>query len=160
MKAIYAGSFDPFTYGHLDVIKAASQIFDHVVVACAINSKKKSRFDREKMRCAIEDCLHRNGIANTTVIISNNLISEVAANYKAEFLVRGLRNTMDFMYEEEIAKLNHRINPSLRTIYIRAIDETLSSSAVKELLDYGEDVSEFVPDEVLEIIENVCNHIC
>ena len=100
---------------------------------------------------AIDDCLRRQGITNTSVIISHNLISEIAANHNAEYLIRGLRNTMDFMYEEEIAKFNHRVNPTLR---IRATDETLSSSIVKELLDYGKDVSELVPKEVLAIMKD------
>lgn len=161
MKAIYAGSFDPFTYGHLHIIKEASYIFDHVIVACAVNSKKKPRFNREKMCYAIDDCLRRYAITNTSVIISHDLISEIAIKHDAHYLVRGLRNTMDFMYEDEIAKFNHRINPSLRTIYIRAVDETLSSSAVRELLDYGKDVSELVPEEVLAVIGGMRNdHIC
>lgn len=154
MTAIYAGSFDPFTNGHLDIVKEASRIFDHVIIACAVNSKKKLRFKRDEMCYAIDDCLCRQGITNTSVIISHNLISEIAANHNAEYLIRGLRNTMDFMYEEEIAKFNHRVNPTLRTIYIRATDETLSSSAVKELLDYGKDISKLVPKEVLAIMKS------
>lgn len=153
MTAIYAGSFDPFTNGHLDIVKEASRIFDHVIVVCAVNSKKTPRFKRDEMRYAIDDCLRRHDLTNTHVIVSHQLISDIAAKHGAEYLVRGLRNTMDFMYEEEIAKLNHRINPELRTIYIRAVDETLSSSAVKELLDYGKDVSELVPKEVLAVMK-------
>lgn len=149
MTAIYAGSFDPFTNGHLDIVREATRIFDFVIVVCAVNSKKTPRFDRSEMCCAITECLRRHEIFNARVIVSDQLISDIAAKHDAEYLIRGLRNTMDFMYEEEIAKFNHKINPALRTIYIRAVDETLSSSAVKELLDYGRDVSELVPKEVL-----------
>lgn len=152
MTAIYAGSFDPFTNGHLDIVREATRIFDFVIIVCAVNSKKAPRFNRDEMCYAITECLRRHEIFNAKVMVSDQLISEIATKHDAEYLVRGLRNTMDFMYEEEIAKFNHRINPELRTIYIRAVDETLSSSAVKELLAYGRDISELVPKEVLAVI--------
>lgn len=152
MTAIYAGSFDPFTNGHLDIIREGCRIFDHVIVICAVNSKKKTRFNKRDMCSAINSCLQHQDIHNATAIMSDKLVSDSAIVHKAEYLIRGLRNTMDFMYEEEIAKVNHMINPNLRTIYIRAVNDALSSSAVKELLDHGKDVSALVPKEVLEVI--------
>lgn len=152
MRAIYAGSFDPFTNGHLGIVKEAAYIFDHVTVVCAVNPKKTRRFNRAEMRKAMKACLWNNKIYNANVIVSDELVSDIAIQYSAKYLIRGLRNTMDFMYEEEIAKFNSRINNKLRTIYIRAIDETLSSSAVKELLDRGKDVSGLIPEEILDAI--------
>lgn len=153
MRAIYAGSFDPFTNGHLDIVKEAARIFDHVVVVCAINSKKTPRFNRDEMWRAIKKCLLNNKIFNVNVDVSDALISDLAVQYGATYLIRGLRNTMDFMYEEEIAKFNSRINPELHTIYIRAHDEIISSSVVKELLSYKKDVSDLIPHEILEVIK-------
>lgn len=153
MTAIYAGSFDPFTNGHLDVAREAAQIFDHVIIVCAVNSKKAPHFGRDKMRDAIAACICRLGIHNVDVIMSNELIADIASEYGAGYLIRGLRNTMDFMYEDEIAKFNHRMNPELRTVYIRAADDALSSSVVRELLSHGKDVFGLVPEEILTIIK-------
>lgn len=154
MTAIYAGSFDPFTNGHLDIVLEATHIFEHVIIVCAVNSKKVPHFKRDEMCGAISECLCRHGIYNADVVVSDKLISDIAQEYNAEYLIRGLRNTMDFMYEEEIAKFNNRINPALRTVYIRAFDETLSSSTVRELLNFGKDVSGLVPKEILAIIKD------
>lgn len=149
MTAIYAGSFDPFTYGHLYIAQEAAKIFDSLVIVCAVNRSKTPRFDRVKMRDAIDRCLRKCGFFNVEVITSSGLTADVAAQHDAQYLIRGLRNTMDFMYEEEIAKFNSSINPALKTIYIRAKDDVISSSVVKELLDHGKNVSAFVPNEVL-----------
>lgn len=153
MKAIYAGSFDPFTNGHLSVIKEAASIFDKVFVVIALNSKKSRVFHEADMFNAMNDCITRCGIDNAVVVPFDGLIAELAKSLEVKYLVRGIRNTNDFMYEEEIAKFNSKINQSLSTIYLRAKDDAVSSSMVRELLLHDKDVSDLVPEDVLKIIQ-------
>ena len=152
-KAVYAGSFDPFTIGHLQMVRSAAELFDSVVILVAVNSKKKRMFDKTSMALAIDACLHRQGIDNTEVVVSEELTADVCSRLNAGYLVRGLRNTTDYMYEEEIAKFNQRINPGLKTVYLRAVDDDISSSMVRELHTYGKPCDEYVPSEVLAIIK-------
>lgn len=84
---------------------------------------------------------------------SDALTADVCDKFGAEYLVRGLRNTSDYLYEEEIARFNQEINPGLKTIYFRAVDEAISSTMVKELFSRGKDVSEYVPAEIAAILE-------
>lgn len=153
IKAVYAGSFDPFTNGHLGIVREAAALFEQLIVVCAINRKKTPVFCRSEMADAISDCLIQNGINNVIVTVSDKLTADVCAEFQAKYLVRGLRNTTDFLYEEEIAKFNQRFNPDLRTIYLRAMDEVLSSSMVRELFSFGKDISEYVPQSVLNVIQ-------
>lgn len=152
MKAVYAGSFDPFTFGHLEIVREASKFFDEVIILCAVNSKKSLFFSRAAMITGIEKCLEREGLRNVQVVSSENLTADVCAEYGADYLVRGLRNTSDYLYEEDIARFNQRLNPSLKTIYFRAADDTVSSTAVKELFQRGKDISQFVPPDIIEAL--------
>jgi pantetheine-phosphate adenylyltransferase len=148
----YAGSFDPFTNGHLHVIKVSSQIFDKVIVGIGINSLKIRRFDQNIMKDAIEKVLKSNGLDNVSVITYSNLSVDAAHENNANFLIRGIRNGMDYDYEENVALINEEIS-SLDTIYVRAGRlGALSSSMVMELLQNGKDVSNLLPKEILEII--------
>ena len=115
----YAGSFDPFTNGHLHVIKVSSQIFDKVILGIGINSSKKRRFDKNIMKTAIENVLKTENITNATVITYSNLSVDAALENNANFLIRGIRNGMDYDYEENIALINEEIS-ALDTIYVRA----------------------------------------
>lgn len=151
-RAVYAGSFDPFTNGHLHIVREAAALFEQLIVVCAKNEKKRPVFPRDDMADAIYECLLEDGISNAVVVVSDKLTAYVCAEFQAEYLVRGLRNVTDFLYEEEIAKFNQRVNPGLRTIYLRAVDDALSSSMVKELLSHDEDVSGYVPQSVLGVI--------
>lgn len=153
MKAIYAGSFDPFTNGHLSIVKEAALLFDKVFVVLSSNSKKTRAFYKLDMFNAMNDCIARNGINNAVIVRYDGLIADLAENLEVGYLVRGLRNTTDFMYEEEIAKFNSKLNPDLSTIYLRAKDDSISSSMVRELLSYNKDVSDLVPKEVLRVIQ-------
>lgn len=152
-KAVYAGSFDPFTNGHLYIIREAATLFEQLIVVCAVNQKKTLVFPRKEMAEAIAECLVQNGVYNADVIISDKLTTDICTEYDVKYLVRGIRNTTDFLYEEEIAKFNQKFNPNLRTIYLRAMDEELSSSMVRELLSYSKDISKYVPQEVLAVIQ-------
>lgn len=148
----YSGSFDPFTNGHLHVIKVSAQIFDKVVVGIGINPSKNRRFDKTIMKNAIENVLKREHLDNVVVITYSNLSVDAAIDNGANFLIRGIRNGMDYDYEENIALINEEIS-SLDTIYVRAGRlGALSSSMVMELLQNGKDVSNLLPKEVLEVI--------
>lgn len=86
------------------------------------------------------------------VILSDGLVADYCKSVDAQYLVRGLRNTSDYLYEENIAKINAEINPNLKTVYFRATNEVVSSSMVRELFGYGKDISKYLPEEVLRII--------
>lgn len=148
----YAGSFDPFTNGHLHVISEAAKLFDKVVVGIGINPAKKRRFDNELMQKAIEQVLIRNKLHNVSVISYDNLSVDAALKNDCTFLVRGIRNGMDYAYEENMASINEEIS-GLNTIYLRAGSfGNISSSMVMELLKNHKDVSKYLPDEVLALV--------
>ena len=149
-KALYAGSFDPFTNGHLSIVEKASELFDEVVVGIASNSNKKRSTDIWLMHDAIRDSLKH--LDNVIVVTIDGLVADYCKNKNIKYLVRGLRNTSDYLYEENIAKINNEINPDLKTIYFRADNDVISSSMIRELNDYCKDVSKFVPKEVNKIL--------
>ena len=150
--AVYAGSFDPFTNGHLSIVKEASALFDTVYICIAKNSDKKRFVNENQMGSAITACLATEGINNCAVVTTKGMIADFCKEHGVDYLVRGLRNTSDYLYEENIAKINYELNPNLKTIYFRAIDETVSSSMVREFMKYGKPVDKYVPSEVLNIL--------
>ncbi len=148
----YSGSFDPFTNGHLHIIKTASKVFDKVIVGIGINYQKKRRFDSLLMKSAIEKTLKNEQLHNVEVITYNSLTVDIALKYNANFLIRGLRNDTDYAYEENLSQVNQEIS-DLDTIYFRAGNlDFISSSMVAELISYNKDVSKYLPKEILEII--------
>ena len=152
MNAIYAGSFDPFTIGHLHVLKQACAVFDKVYVAIAVNSQKKRRIDKNVMKDAITKVIESNNLDNAEVVIFEGLTVDLAKEKKAKFLVRGLRNGTDYEYEENLAVVNSKI-AGIETIYFRAGKTAhISSSVVMELYSYGKDITKWVPTEILEIL--------
>ena len=154
MKAVYAGSFDPFTNGHLEIVKEAAKFFDHLVIVIANNIKKTPFFNKDGMAQAIVEMLKDEGLDfKVSVRVSSDMTADICREENANYLVRGLRNTTDYMNEEEIAKVNKRLNPRLKTVYFRATDETMSSSLVRELLIRGKDVQEYVPRAIYEYIK-------
>lgn len=152
-KAVYPGSFDPFTNGHLDIVKKAAAIFDRVYIVIGINSEKRRAYDCDKMRLAIEDTLALCGITNCAVSVYDGLIAEYTRRNKISYMVRGLRNNMDYNYEENIAEVNKLIDPKLEYIYFRADNVAVSSSMVKELNHYGLDVSKYLPSPVSALVQ-------
>lgn len=149
----YAGSFDPFTEGHLHIVRESAKLFDKVIIGIGIQPKKTPRFDKELMKNGIEAVLKRENINNAEVIIYNNLSVDTAKKYNATFLIRGIRNDMDYQYEENLASINEEIS-GIDTIYIRSGSlGNISSSMVMELLEHNADVSKYLPKEILEIVK-------
>ena len=152
MKAVYAGSFDPFTIGHLHVLRQAAEVFDTVYVAIAVNSEKNRRTDKETMKRAIQRVIASNGIDNAEVEVFDGLTVDFAIEKGAKFLIRGLRNGTDYEYEENMAIVNSKVS-GIETIYFRAGKTAhISSSVVMELYKYGKNIDKWVPKEVLEIL--------
>lgn len=148
----YAGSFDPFTNGHLHVVETSAKLFDKVIIAIGVHSYKKRRFNKIKMKEAIEKVLSSRKLTNVEVIIYDGFTSDIAIEYESTFLIRGLRNGMDYQYEENISTINE-VTSKMDTIYIRAGEYgSISSSMVMELLEYNKDVSNYVPKEILELL--------
>ena len=149
----YAGSFDPFTNGHLHVITKSASLFDKVIVGIGVNSEKARRFDKDLMQKAIEKVIANRNLNNVIVISYDGLLVDTAVNYNASFLIRGIRNGMDYEYEENMASINEELS-DLDTVYIRAGRlGNISSSMVMELLKYNKDASKYLPKEILEIVK-------
>lgn len=151
-RAIYPGSFDPFTNGHLDIVKKAAALFDEVNVVIGVNANKRRTFSAEAMKPAIEKTLQELGLDNVTVTIHDGLVAEYAKQNDISYMIRGLRNNMDYNYEENIAEVNKLINPRMEYVYFRAENVAVSSSMVKELRSYGLDISPYVPKEIFDIV--------
>lgn len=149
----YAGSFDPFTNGHLHVVKKSSELFDKVIIGIGINSSKNRRFDSKVMKKAIEKVLERENLTNVSVITYSNLSIDIAKELDATFLIRGIRNGMDYDYEENIALINEEL-AGLDTIYVRSGKYgAISSSMIVEFLNYGKNVSNLIPQEIYDVIK-------
>ena len=151
--AIYPGSFDPFTNGHLDMVIKSSKLFDRVHILIGINAFKTRKFDALEMKAAIEETLMEQGISNCDVIIHDGLVAEYTNDNGIGYMIRGLRNNMDYNYEENIAEVNKLINAEMEYVYFRAENVAVSSSMVKELHYYGQDVSGYLPGPVMEIMK-------
>lgn len=151
--AIYPGSFDPVTTGHLNIIRRAANIFDRLIVCVMINSGKQYMFDLnervELIRMATE------GIPNVEVEGSDKLLAEYARSLGDCVIVKGLRAGSDFEYEFQMAMINHKINPDLDTLFLTAEHQYtyLSSSMVKELGSYHVDLHDLLPEAIIPIVE-------
>ena len=149
----YVGSFDPFTNGHLHVVEKSAKLFDKVIIGIGVHPNKKRRYDKEKMKVAIENVLKHKNLNNVSVICYENLSVDAAMENNATVLVRGIRNGMDYEYEENMASINEEIS-GLDTIYIRAGSlGNISSSFVMELFNNGKDVTKYLPAEIIEILK-------
>ena len=149
--AVYPGSFDPFTYGHLDVVIQSAKLFDKLTIIIANNKDKRRTYNADDMKLAIEKTLKLSALNNVDVIVYDGLIANYMYVNDILYLVRGLRNNMDYNYEENIAKINNLINPKIKTIYFRATNH-ISSSMVKELYNLGENTARFVPTAIHKLM--------
>lgn len=148
--ALYPGSFDPFTLGHLDILERACRLFDRVEVTIARNSEKNSFFTTAQRKSLIEDCtIH---LDNVDVVIFDGLLADHAVRSGASALVRGLRQVSDFDYEFRMAFANRRLAPQVETVFFMTSEEhaLIAASIVREIHRHGGDISSFVPEPVLQ----------
>ena len=147
--AMYPGSFDPITSGHLNIIRRTAKIFDKLIVCVMVNSAKKPMFTRDERVDLIRQVTA--DIPNVEVDSSSELLAEYAKKKGSCIIVKGLRAGSDFENEFQMALINHKINPDLDTMFLTAESEYMymSSSSVKELGRYGVDLSDFLPESII-----------
>lgn len=147
--AMYPGSFDPVTRGHLDIIKRSSRMFDKVIVAVLINSAKSPLFTVEERVAMLREACR--DIPNVEIDSFNGLTVSFAKQKGATVMVRGLRAVTDFENEFMMAMINHKLNDQLDTMFLMAEQKYLylSSSTVKELGRYGADLTDFLPEQII-----------
>ena len=151
--AIYPGSFDPITSGHLNIIRRAANIFDRLIVCVMVNSAKAPMFTQQErvdmIRSVVQD------IPNVEVDASGDLLAEYARRKGSCVIVKGLRAGSDFENEFQMALINHKINPDLDTMFLTSEHQYmyLSSSTVKELGGYDVDLSDFLPEQIISVFK-------
>ena len=151
-KAIYPGTFDPMTNGHLDIVTRAALMFDHVILAIAASPSKKPMFTLdERVALATQVTSHLN---NVEVIGFSDLMANFAKAQGANVLVRGLRAVSDFEYEMQLANMNRHLLPTLESVFMMPSKEWsfISSSLVKEVARHGGDITPFLPHEVTQAL--------
>ena len=152
--SLFAGSFDPVTYGHLDIIKTSASMFDKVIVAIGVNESKSSFIPVSQRLKLITGCVK--DIPNVEVCSYEGLTVDFAKQKNATVLIRGIRNSKDFEFEQELAQINSKLHSGIQTVYLIAKPEyaCVSSSAVKEIYANGGDLSKFVPQNVIDYLKN------
>ena len=152
--ALFPGSFDPLTMGHLDTIERGAQLFDHLFVGIFVNTNKRAFFSSaEKVRLVEEAVAH---LPNVSVIAQETeLTVKTAERLGARFLLRGIRSMKDYEYEREIMEMNRHLDPELVTVFLVAKSEYshISSSLLKEVLSFDGDVQKYLPKNVYEAIK-------
>lgn len=151
--ALYPGTFDPITNGHIDLVQRAAKLFDKVIVAIASNSKKNPRFSLDQRIELAQEVLA--GCPNVSVKGFNILLVDFAKQEKANILIRGLRAVSDFEYEFQLASMNRNLAPEIESVFLMPADEYsfISSSLVKEVAALGGDISSFVHPLVNEALK-------
>ena len=153
VKAVFAGSFDPPTNGHLDIIKRASTLFEQVDVVVSVNPDKKYMFSQEERLALLKELVK--GSENISVHVYEGLIVNYAKQNNAKVLIRGVRSSNDFSYEFELASMNQNLNPNIETVFLQSRDKyaIVKSSSIKELAKFGGDISRMVPKIVQDALE-------
>lgn len=151
--AVCPGSFDPITKGHLDIVTRACKLFDKVIIAVSINAAKSGTFTFEERVELIRLCTKN--IDNLEVVQMHGLLADYVSEVGACAIVKGLRAVSDFEYEFQMALANKKLNPQAETVFLTTDSEYmyLSSSLVKQIAAFGGDISGFVPEEALSLIE-------
>lgn len=163
LRAIYPGSFDPVTYGHLDIMKRSSNITDELIVGVLNNNAKMPLFSVEERVKMLKEATC--GLKNVTIVPFDGLLVDFARQMHADFIIRGLRAITDFEYELQMSQTNHKLEPAVETIFLTTNIEYsyLSSTTVKEIAAFGGDISQFVPEAVVKelkekmITKGACN---
>ncbi|PCI19401.1 MAG: pantetheine-phosphate adenylyltransferase [Piscirickettsiaceae bacterium] len=153
-KAIYPGTFDPITNGHLNIIQRASCLFDQVIVAVATSAGKRPLFDLQERVGLAKQVLSNN--ANIEIIEFDGLLVDLAQQQGASIIIRGVRSIADFEYEAQMAGMNRQMMPELETIFLTPHSQwaDLSSTLVRDIARHGGNVSGFVPTEIEHAISN------
>ncbi len=155
--ALYPGSFDPITYGHLDILERATDLFDTVVVTIAVNNRKETVFSGDQREALIQTCLKdKDWAENVQVEQFTGLLVDFAKEKGAQTLVRGVRQISDFEYEFRMALTNRRLAPDVDTIFLMPNEHLtfISASLVKEVAYWDGDLSSFVPEHVAEALHD------
>lgn len=155
--AIYPGSFDPITNGHLDIITRGSKIFDKLIVGVLVNIDKKGLFKIDERVELIKKVTKH--LPNVEVISFNGLLVDLARRHDAKVILKGLRAVSDFEYEFQMALMNTQLDPNIETLFMMTSSEYsyLSSSSVKQVAKFGGNIKGLVPDEVITEVINKIN---
>jgi len=153
--AIYAGTFDPLTFGHLDLIERCTDIFPRLIVAASSDTMKKTLFNADERADMIRGVVSRLGINNVTVDVFDGLLINYAREQEVRVIIRGLRAYSDFEYEFQMALTNRKLAPEIETLFMmpKEIHSYVSSSTVKEVSSLGGRTEDFVPIEVQQALE-------
>lgn len=146
--AIFPGSFDPFTKGHEDIVLRGLGLFDEIIIGIGYNSQKERHFEINKMIAHMEDTFADH--PSIKVITYNELTAELAIKYNAHYLLRGLRNTTDFEYENSISQVNRHINNNIETVFLITSPQfaAISSTIIREVHKYGGNIDGFLPYKI------------
>ncbi|MFL2996690.1 MAG: pantetheine-phosphate adenylyltransferase [Cytophagales bacterium] len=146
--ALFPGTFDPFTLGHHDIVIRGLKIFDEICVAIGNNPKKNRFFEVDFMKNKIINLYSQN--SKISVISYNKLTAEVAKENKANYILRGLRNTTDFEFENSISQINRDLNKSLETVFLITSPNLapISSTIIRDVINYGGDINKYLPYKI------------
>lgn len=154
-KVIYAGSFDPFTMGHLDIVKRAAFMFEEVIIAIGTNTSKKSLFTPEEKLQMIEKVMYECHLENVRVILhTDGLTVDLALREEANVMLRGIRSIKDMEYEMDIASMNKIQQPDIETVFLMADEQYrfISSSLIKEVAMFDGNIKGLVPDHIAQLM--------
>ena len=157
--AIYPGTFDPITFGHIDVIKKSLKVFDRVVVGTTDNINKNYHFSLDERLSMINNSLFKDLKLNKNkikVVAFDNLTIDLCKKYRAETIIRGLRAVSDFEYEFQLAGMNKKLNTKIETMFLMSDVENqiISSKFVKEIANLGGDINRFVTKSTVKVLKN------
>ena len=149
-KAIYPGTFDPITNGHIDIIQRAAHLFPELIIAVAINEQKKPYFTLQERIALVKQCVGH--IPGISILGFDSLLIQFAREQGANIILRGLRAVSDFEYEFQLAGMNRKLFPNIETVFLAPSEEVMciSSTLVKEIAGLGGDIVPFVPEVVVK----------
>ena len=162
--AIYPGTFDPITYGHIDVIKKALKLFDKIVVGVSNVSNKNYLFSSDERIAIVNKALFQDLKLNKkkiSIVSFNSLTTDLCKKYKSNIILRGLRAVSDFEYEFQLAEMNRKLNNKIETIFLMSDVENqiISSKFVKEIIELNGDVKKFITKSTIKSLKNKLNEV-